>query len=71
MNSQPNRPQLESDDTKIDLVRYFRVVWRRKLMVILPVIFITSITAFGVRFMSPLYVSSAKVHVPLPLLIAV
>ncbi len=63
MNPQPNRSQLESDDTKIDLVRYFRVVWRRKLTVILPVIFITSITAFGVRFMSPVFVSSAKVHV--------
>ena len=63
MNSQHNRPQLESDDTKLDVVRYFRVVWRRKWMVILPVLFITSITAFGVRFLSPLYVSNAKVHV--------
>ena len=63
MNPQQNRSQLESDDTKIDLVRYFRVVWRRKLTVILPMIFITSITAFGVRFMSPVFVSSAKVHV--------
>ena len=60
--TQPVRRQLETDDSKLDVVHYIRVVWRRKLFVILPVIFITSITAFGVRFMSPLYVSRAKIH---------
>jgi uncharacterized protein involved in exopolysaccharide biosynthesis len=44
-------------------VRYLRVVWRRKLFVLLPVVFITSITAVGVRFMSPLYLAKAKLHV--------
>jgi uncharacterized protein involved in exopolysaccharide biosynthesis len=47
----------------LDLVRYLRVVWRRKLFVLLPVVFITSITAVAVRFMSPLYVAKAKLHV--------
>src|SRR6188474_281726 len=54
---------LESDDTRLDIVRYMRVVWRRKLFVILPVVFITSITAVGVRFMSPLYVSKSRLHI--------
>jgi uncharacterized protein involved in exopolysaccharide biosynthesis len=54
---------LESEDSRLDVVRYMRVVWRRKLFVILPVVFITSITAVGVRFMSPLFVSKAKLHI--------
>jgi uncharacterized protein involved in exopolysaccharide biosynthesis len=54
---------MESEDSRLDVVRYLRVVWRRRLFVILPVVFITSITAVGVRFMSPLYVSRAKLHV--------
>jgi uncharacterized protein involved in exopolysaccharide biosynthesis len=63
MAPQFERPPLEDDDTRLDLAMHARVVWRRKLFVLLPVVFITSITAVGVRFMSPLYVSRAKVHV--------
>ncbi|MFQ5599605.1 MAG: hypothetical protein ACE5G2_03520 [Candidatus Krumholzibacteriia bacterium] len=62
MTPRPDRRRLEGDDTRLDLVRYLRVVWRRKLFVVLPVVFITSITVVGVRFMSPLYVSSSKIH---------
>ena len=54
---------LERDDTRLDVLQYLRVVWRRKLMVFLPVVFITSMTAVGVRFMSPLYVSRARLHI--------
>ena len=54
---------LESEDTRLDLLRYARVLWRRKYFVLLPVVFITSITAVGVRFMSPLYASRAKLHI--------
>lgn len=62
MAKQGPRP-IESDDTRLDLLRYLRVLWRRKLFIILPVIFITSTTMLGVRFMSPLYVSRAKLLV--------
>jgi succinoglycan biosynthesis transport protein ExoP len=54
---------LETDDTRLDVVRYLRMVWRRRLFVLIPVVFITSITMVGVRFMSPLYVSKTKLHV--------
>src|SRR5262245_8897724 len=60
MTARPQRRVLEADDTRLDVVRYLRVVWRRRLLVILAVLFSTSITAVGVRFMSPLYVSKAK-----------
>jgi uncharacterized protein involved in exopolysaccharide biosynthesis len=63
MSGQPPRRALETDDTRLDVMRYARIVWRRRLMVILPVLFITSITAVAVRFMSPLYVSRAKLLV--------
>lgn len=62
MAKQAPRP-IESDDTRLDMVRYLRVLWRRKLFIVLPVIFITSTTMVGVRFMSPLYVSRAKLLV--------
>ncbi len=63
MKSKLAESPLERDDTRLDVLQYLRVVWRRKLLVVLPVIFITSITAVGVRFMSPLYVSRARLHI--------
>jgi uncharacterized protein involved in exopolysaccharide biosynthesis len=61
MSPQQSR-RLEQDDTRIDLAHYVRLIWRRKLFVLLPVVFITSITAVGVRFMSPVYQSHARIH---------
>lgn len=63
MAPKPQQRSLESDETRLDLMRYVRVVWRRRLLVILPVLFVTSITAVAVRFMSPLYVSSSRLLV--------
>jgi uncharacterized protein involved in exopolysaccharide biosynthesis len=63
MSDKPVRRSLETEDSRIDVMRYMRVVWRRRLLVLLPVLFITSITAVAVRFMSPLYVSRAKLLV--------
>jgi uncharacterized protein involved in exopolysaccharide biosynthesis len=63
MAAQPTQRPIERDDTRLDLLRYVRVVWRRRLFVVLPVVFITSITAVSVRFMSPLFQSRAKLHV--------
>jgi uncharacterized protein involved in exopolysaccharide biosynthesis len=60
MHDSPVRRGLEAEDTRLDVMRYVRVVWRRRLLVILPVLFLTSITAVAVRFMSPLYVSRAR-----------
>jgi uncharacterized protein involved in exopolysaccharide biosynthesis len=55
------RLRLEEEDSKLDVLRYLRTVWRRRLFVILPVLFVTSITFVGVRFMSPLYVSRSRI----------
>ena len=63
MAPKPLQRTVESDETRIDVMRYLRVVWRRRLLVILPVLFVTSITAVAVRFMSPLYVSSSRLLV--------
>jgi len=63
MKSKLAESPLERDDTRLDVLQYLRLVWRRKLLVLLPVIFITSTTAVGVRFMSPLYVSRARLHI--------
>src|SRR5262245_56855207 len=63
MQDRPVRRSLESEDTRIDIMRYVRVVWRRRLFVILPGLFLTSMTAVAVRFMSPLYVSRARLLV--------
>lgn len=63
MPQKPMPRTLESDDTRLDVMRFLRMVWRRRLFVLIPVVFITSITMVGVRFMSPLYVSKAKLHV--------
>ncbi len=63
MAAKPERRVLEADDTRLDVMRYFRLIWRRRLFVILPVLFITSITAVAVRFMSPLYISQARLLV--------
>lgn len=63
MPEKPAPRPLESDDTRLDVMRYLRMVWRRRLFVLIPVVFITSITMVGVRFMSPLYISKAKLHI--------
>jgi len=63
MPPKPMPHSLESDDTRLDVMRYLRMVWRRRLFVLIPVAFVTSITMVGVRFMSPLYVSKAKLHI--------
>lgn len=63
MPSPAEQLRLEEENTKLDVMRHLRTIWRRRLFVILPVMFITSLTFVGVRFMSPLYASRSKIHV--------
>jgi len=54
--------QSESSESFLNLAEYWRVIWRRKLFVILPLVIGGLVTVVGVRFLVPIYVSSSLIR---------
>ncbi|MCK4237371.1 MAG: hypothetical protein KAX38_09660, partial [Candidatus Krumholzibacteria bacterium] len=53
----------EDDDQKIDLYMYWRIFWRKKFYLLVPIILSLAISFFGVKHLTPLYKSSALLTV--------
>lgn len=53
----------EEEDQKIDLYTYWKVFWRKKLYLAVPLVLSVAISVVGVRYLTPIYESSALVSV--------
>jgi len=51
------------NEFKIDLTEYARIVWRKKYMLIVPIVISLGIVMVGVRFLKPVYRSGAVIRV--------
>ncbi len=57
------RKHVPDEDEKIDLQVYWKIFWRKKLYLMIPVVLSLMIAVFGVRYLTPLYESSTLVSV--------
>lgn len=52
-----------TQDSKVDLQEYWRILWRRKIMLAIPIVASVAVTVIGFRFIEPLYRSSTVIRV--------
>lgn len=53
----------EEEEQKIDLQVYWKIFWRKKYFLIIPLVISTGIALFGVRYLTPIYESATLVSV--------
>jgi len=57
------RKHVPEEEQKIDLQVYWKIFWRKKLYLLIPVVLSLIIAIFGVRYLTPIYESSTLVSV--------
>ncbi len=57
------RKHVPEEEQKIDLQVYWKIFWRKKLYLLIPVLLSLIIAVFGVRYLTPIYESSTLVSV--------
>lgn len=50
-------------ESKVDLHEYGRILWRRKIMLVVPIVMSLGVTVLGLRFLEPLYRASTVIRV--------
>ena len=56
-------PRQDQNESKVDFSQYWRIVWRKKYLVMIPLVLSGLISTIGVRFLSPVYESSSVIRV--------
>lgn len=51
-----------SNDTKFNLGEYWRIFWRKKFLVLVPLLLPVIVASIGVRFLVPVFASSSVIH---------
>jgi succinoglycan biosynthesis transport protein ExoP len=52
----------KSGNSKFHLGEYWRILWRKKFLVLLPLLLPVIVTSIGVRFLVPVFASSSVIH---------
>lgn len=52
----------QKSDSKFNLGEYWRIVWRKKFLVMVPLLLPVVVASIGVRFLVPVFASSSVIH---------